>query len=392
MREGTWAEAREIAATSFPTLASERVSLREAFSRTAATDLRSLCELPAFATSAMDGWAVCGPSPWHIVGEVLMGKAPTIELTSGQCMRISTGGVVPRGCEGILPWENADESPTEVRGEIEPGAHIRPAGMECALDDLLAHQGGRIAPALIGLLAATGHDQVDVVRKPRVAIFFLGDELIHSGVPVDGAIRDALGPQLPALFELYGCDVVRAEFVKDDSELLNNTIKAALSEVDMIVTTGGTADGPRDFVRPAIASLNGDYLIDCAKVRPGYHILLARISHENRTLPFLALPGNPQSALAALVSFGAPVIDSLAGRKVSNFAGLTEISLTESFKTQPGFARLVPGNLVGNEFASSGYLGSAMLRGVASGSGFALISDSDAKKARWLALPQVVIS
>lgn len=391
MREGTWAQAREIASKSFTPLASERVSPRESFGRTAATELRSLCELPAFATSAMDGWAVCGSGPWQIVGEVLMGKAPTQELLTGQCMRISTGGVVPRGCEGILPWENATESANEVSGVIEAGAHIRPAGMECALGDLLASPGDRMTPALIGLLAATGHDQVEVIRKPRVAIFFLGDELIHQGVPLDGAIRDALGPQLPPLFELYGCEVVRAEFVKDDSELLNSTIKNALPDVDMIVTTGGTADGPRDFVRPAIASLAGEYLIDCVKVRPGYHILLAQIIKTNRTIPFLALPGNPQSALAALVSFGKPVIDLLVGRRAASFDELPEISLHENFKTQAGFARLVPGNVAAGQFTSSGYLGSAMLRGVANGSGFALVNEGD-RSAKWLALPNIVIA
>lgn len=125
-------------------------------------------------------------------------------------------------------------------------------------------------------------------------------------------------------------------------------------------------------------------MIDCVKVRPGYHVLLAKVSHAGRAIPFLALPGNPQSALAALYSFGKPLISTLLG--ASDF-DITEVELSSSLNTPAGFSRLVPGRLNGKEFTQTEYLGSAMLRGVAHAQGFALISpgvNPAGSNARWI--------
>jgi molybdopterin molybdotransferase len=386
MREASWSEARTIASHSFHQLQSESSPLVKSIGRTLASDLHSRCDLPAFETSSMDGWAVCGDGPWTIVGEVQMGKAPTESLSSGESMKISTGGVVPSGATAVLPWENATESDDYISGVVNMGDNIRPAGLESKTGDLLAKEGTSLTPPLVGLIAATGHDSVEVVKKPRIAFFFLGDELLHEGVPLNGAIRDALGPQLPGLLEHYGCETSSINFVEDDLNVLNSRINSALDNADIIITTGGTADGPRDFVKPAIAQLRGEYLIDCVKVRPGYHILVAKIKHSGREIPFIALPGNPQSALAAFTSFGKPIVDSLLGRAPLNYEDLRDIALQQNFKTQSEFSRLVPGNLEGNVFTPTEYLGSAMLRGVAFASGFALVSLGGAT-AKWLPLP-----
>jgi molybdopterin molybdotransferase len=125
-------------------------------------------------------------------------------------------------------------------------------------------------------------------------------------------------------------------------------------------------------------------VFDCVKVRPGYHVLLARLSKKPRDIAFLALPGNPQSALAALYSFGEPLIGSMLGasKKVSS-----EVELTSPLTTPEGFSRLVPGTINGKVFTPTAYLGSAMLRGVAHAQGFALISpgvNPAGSKARWI--------
>jgi len=126
-------------------------------------------------------------------------------------------------------------------------------------------------------------------------------------------------------------------------------------------------------------------IIDCVKVRPGYHVLLARVSHKAREIAFLALPGNPQSALAALYSFGKPLIKSLIGASQDQLA---EVEITTAFTTPEGFSRLVPGTIHAKEFTPTAYLGSAMLRGVAHAQGFALISpglNPAGSTARWIA-------
>jgi len=205
-------------------------------------------------------------------------------------------------------------------------------------------------------------------------------------VPIDGAIRDALGPQLPSLIESYGTRVDVATFVVDNLTALHSAISGALGKVDAIFTTGGTADGAQDFIRPVIEELGAELIVDCVRVRPGYHILVSRISEGDREIPFVALPGNPQSALAALSSFGRPLIYSLLGRKQEL---LKSIELSTEVTTAKDFSRILPGNLNGDLFTPTGYLNSAMLRGVASADGFALVEpgiNAVGAKARWITL------
>lgn len=384
MREGTWDQALSIASQSFPRLDSHTVSLADAIDRYLAEDTLSLCDLPAFETSSIDGWAVSGSGPWKLIGEVATGKTSAQVLHYGQCLAIATGGVIPLGTTSVIPWEDAIEKDGHISGEIEIGANIRPAGLESKRGDVLVTAGTRITPPMTGLFAAAGHDSINVIAQPRVAIFFLGDELIHAGVPVGGAIRDALGPQLPAVLTRMGSTISSAQFVKDDLNTLNGEIAKVLDFVDLIITTGGTADGPRDYVKPALKNLDAAMIIDCVKVRPGYHVLLSRVSHNARDIAFLALPGNPQSALAALYSFGNPLIKSFLGTSQEQ---LVEVELTTALTTSDGFSRLVPGNINGKLFTPAEYLGSAMLRGVAHSQGFALINPGEnpaGASARWI--------
>ncbi len=384
MREGTWDDAFGVASSSFSILESEKIALSDANTRTLARDLNALCDLPAFATSSMDGWAVASGGPWKVIGEVATGKTSNQIIGASECMKISTGGVIPAGTTAVIPWENATEQDGHIVGSVDHGANIRPAGAECKKDELLFKQGTHLAPPMLGLLAATGHDFLEVTRRPRIAIFFLGDELLHTGVPTDGSIRDALGPQIPAVLQSFGAEVVSATFVKDDLDTLNKQINSALDLADIIITTGGTADGPKDYVKAAIAHINGELIIDCVKVRPGYHTIVAQVNADARKIAFLALPGNPQSALAGLFSFGLPLINNLLGRIHKE---LKKITIASPISTPEGFSRLIPGRLNNGEFISADFLGSAMLRGVAVAEGFALINpgnNSPGSFARWI--------
>lgn len=386
MREVSWDEAFSLTISTFTALGVEQTPISESVGRVTAVDFYALCDLPAFTTSSMDGWAVSGVGPWSVVGEVATGKRSSRFLSSGECMRIGTGGVIPDGCTSVLPWEDANEELDQIHGEAVDGANFRPAALESLTGDLLCEAGTLLKPAMVGLLAATGHDKIVVRVKPRVGIFFLGDELLHTGVPTEGAIRDALGPQLPSLIEGYGTRVEIATFVIDNLMSLHTAISRVMSKVDVIFTTGGTADGAQDFIRPVIEKLNAELIVDCVRVRPGYHILVSKLSDGDREIPFVALPGNPQSALAALSSFGRPLVYSLLGRKQEQ---LKTIELTTEVATAKDFSRMLPGNLNGNLFTPTGYLNSAMLRGVATAEGFALVEpgfNEVGAKARWISL------
>lgn len=386
--EGLWDDAFAIARDSFTSLPTQSIALSDAYGRVLGADMSALCNLPAFETSSMDGWVVNGDGPWKIIGEVKTGQISGLSLGPSQCLAIATGGVIPDGGQAVVAWEAATERDGFIHGTSEVGANIRPAGAESKKGELLISAGTQLNAPKIGLLAAAGHDDVVVTRRPRIAIFFLGDELMHSGVPVDGLVRDALGPQLPAMLSAFGADVAFSDFVTDDLDVLVGKISSAINsqnnEIDMVITTGGTADGPRDFIKSAIAAFAGEYLIDRVKVRPGYHILLAKIASQKGTnLAFLALPGNPQSAIAALISFGRPIIDAMRGLTP---AVLVTVQMSQEMKVQEGFARLVPSVIENNICTPTNYLSSHMLRGVGAADGFALVSE--AGPTRWLPIPQ----
>jgi molybdopterin molybdotransferase len=386
-QELDWDRARELAGSICDQLASEVLPLENTIDRFLGQDYMALCDLPTFTTSSMDGWAVAGKGPWKIVGDVKAGAPYEKGLESGTTVRIATGAVIPQGTFGIVRWEVAKVDNEYVHAQVNEGADIRPAGEECREGDLLAKKGTRLTPALIGLLAACGHDRIEVIRKPRVALLLLGDELLLSGLPHSGRVRDSLGPQLPGWLDRLGTELVSTRYVTDELSSVIEALSQSLN-CDLVITTGGTADGPRDHVHNALDSLNASLVVDRVRSRPGHPMLLAKIPHRGKSVPLLGLPGNPQSAIVGLMSLGAPVIDSLLGRNAGELE--TVITQTEIFAPK-NFTRLVLGNLVQGRFEMGEHLGSAMLRGLAASRGFAVASSGITPvggQVRWLPLPQ----
>jgi molybdopterin molybdotransferase len=382
IQEAHWEQARSEAYGSWKKLPAEKISIGACFDRTLATDALALVELPTYPTSAMDGYAVAGKGPWKIVGEVKAGAPMKGALKDQTTVKIATGSVIPENTFGVIRWEVATVDGDELSGDIKQGQDIRPEGLESKQGDVLAAAGTVLNPGLIGLLAAAGHDALEVVRKPRATIILLGDEIVLDGLPHDGLVRDALGPQLPGWLHRLGVEVIATQYVSDELELVEKAFATAAKNSDIIFTTGGTADGPRDHVRSAIAGLKGELIIDRVKVRPGHPMVLA---HINKT-PLVGLPGNPQSAIVALLTLGQPVIDALMGRKE---AELHQIVTGDDINVPEGFTRLVLGNIVDGWFEMGEYLGSAMLRGLAHSTGFAVAEKSmeEGEMVAWLPLP-----
>lgn len=387
LREASWSSARAAAHLIGIRLDPELVGVDALDGRVLASDHHALCELPSFDSSAMDGWAVAGDGPWRVIGDVTAGHPIAARLTPGTCVRIATGGVVPEGVTGVLRWEDASVADGVVDGSIDMGADIRPAGEECRVGDLVAPASTRVGPALAGFLAATGHDEVEVVRRPRVALILLGDELLTSGVPEGGRVRDSLGPQLPGWIERTGAQVVSADQVADDPTSIRRALEGAARSADLVITTGGTADGPRDHVKGAVSDLAGRLVVDRVAVRPGHPMLLASLPGPSaRPVPLVGLPGNPHSAVVGFVTLAVPVIDAMLGRSP---APLLSARAGEELRTPPGHTRLIAGNVVNGVFHLSPYGGSAMLRGLARSTGFAVVTSPVPAQAEveWLPLP-----
>lgn len=397
MRAPKWDEARRAARAARP-LPSESVDLVDADRRVLAGDMSALTALPAFTTSAMDGWAVSGDGPWRVVGRSLAGSAAAPAMTSGEAIGIATGARLPPGADRIVRRENGRLTDGILTAEAASSGDIRPAGEECEQDEILAVAGQELSPALIGLLAAAGHDSpLSVVRRPAAHLLILGDELLTSGVPRDGKVRDSLGTQLPAWLSRLGARPNGHTRVPDRLQDLVSALARVADINDVVVTTGGTAAGPVDFLHRAIEVLDGDLIVDQVAVRPGHPMLLARlpgrpgpasVSGDDGTDKWLlGLPGNPQSAIAGLMTLGQPLVDSLLGRGERD---LEELRACEPISAPASETRLVAGNAKRDEFRPCRHLGSAMLRGLAAGTGFAVVPPGGVAaggEVRWLPLP-----
>jgi molybdopterin molybdotransferase len=382
-RQGVpFSAARRIAQEAVTPLAPRDVPVSRAAGQVLATPLAALCDLPAFDTSAMDGWAVAGTGPWRLAGEVLAGQRAARALGEHEGVRIATGAGVPVGADAVVRREDGR---IERRGAVEwlraartpvPGQDIRPRGQECIAGDELLAAGTVVTPAIVGLAAAAGYDELAVVPRPRVDVLVLGDELLDGGLPRDGRVRDALGPLLPPWLTALGADVAGVRSLGDDADLLRQAI--GRSTADLVITTGGTAAGPVDFVHPVLRGLDARLLVDGVAIRPGHPMLLARLPSGR---PLVGLPGNPLAAVSAMLTLAAPLLRTLAGRpQPPPGSGPFTAVLSEEVAGHPRDTRLVPVVLDRAKGTARPlrFHGPAMLRGLASADAMAVIAPGGA--------------
>lgn len=378
-----WAASRSAAHGCLPSAPLEYLPVSHAHRRVLASDLVAGTALPAFTSSAMDGWAVSGPGPWTVTGTVLAGGSAGA-LALGEGVVIATGACVPAGATAVLRSEDGIRCGDRLEGYIHAGDHLRPAGEEARRGELIAAAGSLLTPARLGLAAAAGYDVVPVVRRPTVSVLVLGDELLAHGVSGHGRVRDSLGPQLPAWLDLLGCDVRSVTRVPDTLGHLVDALGSA-GDADVMVTTGGTAAGPVDLLHRAIESLAGALVVDSVAVRPGHPMLLARLPEGAAVL---GLPGNPQAAIAALLTLGAPLVDGLLGRPL---ADLDHVRSREPLTAPERATRLVLARRGDAGALAVEHQGSAMLRGLAEADGYVVVPPGGCSadvRLPWLPLPR----
>ncbi|WP_394768803.1 molybdopterin molybdotransferase MoeA [Lacisediminihabitans sp.] len=363
-----WHTARALASSAAARLPAETVPLDEAIGRVLAADVLALCDLPHYASSAMDGWAVRGDGPWAIT---------TGALSPGTASVVQTGGVIPHGADAVLRSESGS---VRVRGgrsvlssttdEPRHAQHIRTAGDEARLSDLLIAAGTPINPAHVAVAAAGGHDELGVICRPRVALIFTGDEIVESGIPGPGRVRDSFGPQLPAVVGMLGGAVVSASRVRDDLAATIAALGGGTSDSDLVITTGGTGDSSVDHIHAALRSIGAEVLVPRVAMRPGGPSLLARLP-DGRLL--VGLPGNPLAAMMGLVTLVEPVIAALGGRPEPV---LGTVATAEPLPGRAGSSVLVPYRLLDGRAVANPWLGSGMMRGLAEAAGVLIVPPS----------------
>lgn len=386
MSDLSWQQAREIAGSLLAPESAERIPIADAQGRTLAEPVSALVDLPGFATAAMDGWVVSGSGPWKVMGTIDTGTPASQALRSQEAMRIATGGAVPEGADAVIPWEVAQFDGSVVTAQIPDKLHIRPRGEECVAGDVLAGRGDVVNPALLGSLAAAGVDEVLVYRMPTFAVLIVGDEVVETGIPVPGQVRDALGVQLPGWIHAYGGRLTQIRRVADDADTLQSVLRSAIEHADVVIATGGTARGHRDYLRSTLDALDAQVLVDGVAVRPGHPMTLAAVQGT----PIVGLPGNPLSALVAMVTLVEPMVDAWNGR-----AGraMPRVQMAEAISPlHKGLTRLMVGRRELGGFRQVQHVSSAMLRGIAHADGWAVVPPEGAAQGQtleWIPVPWI---
>ncbi|WP_406284614.1 molybdopterin molybdotransferase MoeA [Embleya sp. NBC_00896] len=365
-----WPEARATARAAGRPLPAVSRTLHHARDHVLARPIVALTDLPSFDTSAMDGWAVAGPGPWRVRGRLLAGD-PGEDigmLRDGDAVEIATGARVPHGATAVLRSEQSRVEGRTLFGDvhIQQGTDIRACGQECRRGDELLPAGTTVTPGVTGLAAASGYDELVVIDRPRVELLVLGDELLDAGLPRDGRIRDALGPLITPWLRTLGADLLRVRRVGDNLDTLRGHVTA--SRADVVITTGGTADGPRDHVHRLLADLEADVLVDGVAVRPGHPMLLAHLPGDRPGAGryLVGLPGNPLAAVAGMLTLAVPLLRRLSGRPEPR---PRRIRAGVDIAGHPRDTRLVPMR-ADRPLAFSG---PAMLRGLAVADGIAVV-------------------
>ena len=295
----------------------ETVDLGGAVGRFLFTDIEAPHDVPSFSNSAMDGYAVVGVdvseagAELDVVGEVAAGESSDRELKPGEAMKIMTGAPMPPGADTVVRVEDTTDLDGQVRIEVavETGKAVRYPGSDVQVGERLFEAGTRLGEAHIGVLATVGVANVEVARRPKVAVLSTGDELVAAGVAelAPGRIRDSNRPMLLALVEAAGAEAVDFGRVPDDEDVLRSVLGQAAATCQMIVTSGGVSMGEYDVVKSLLTKAGVDFFGVAMKPgKPqGYGVLGGA--------QFFGLPGNPVSVFVSFEQFVRPAILAAQG-------------------------------------------------------------------------------
>ena len=322
-------EAQDEMLRHFRALPVEEVPLLSTLGRTLGRPMRADADVPPFANSAMDGYAVraadldtAGPEPiLAVIGEVPAGGVARRPVEPGTAMRIMTGAPLPDGADTVIPFEDTDEGQSGslwTSGKVrihkvwQAGAHVRAAGEDLRAGMVVIEQGAVIGPAAVGVLASIGAATVPVHRRPRVAILATGDELVDVGErPGPGQIRNANGYANAAQVWAAGGEVLQLPIARDTEAELRARLQAGLDwGADMFLTSGGVSVGDYDVVKKVLQSM-GEMQFWRVRMKPGKPIAFGHVEQ----VPLLGLPGNPVSAMVGFELFGRPALLKMLGRR-----------------------------------------------------------------------------
>ncbi|PUE39138.1 gephyrin-like molybdotransferase Glp [Limnohabitans sp. Hippo3] len=328
-----------------PVREQETVALMQAHGRILARDVVSPISVPPHDNSAMDGYAFRGtelqtdrPTVLTVVGTALAGAAWQGTVNAGECVRIMTGAIMPAGLDTVVPQELVQMDGDKVQispGLLQAGDNRRLAGEDLMAGHPALLAGTRIGPAACGLLASLGLPTANVWRRPKVAYFSTGDEILSLGeAPREGAVYDSNRYTVAGMVQALGCELIDMGVVRDEPTALEQAFVHAVSQADAIITSGGVSVGEADYTKAMMKKL-GDVAFWRIAMRPGRPMAVGRIQRGERSAILFGLPGNPVAVMVTFAAFVRPALQRLMGWQAPPLP-LLKAKSTEALRKKPG--------------------------------------------------------
>lgn len=346
MRVTSPGDVLQIISEQFRALADETLPLEKAGGRYLAATITAPEDIPGFDRSTVDGYALFSgdsfgasesmPAMLEFAGEVLMGK-PAPPINNGQCCLVHTGGMLPAGADAVVMVEETDLSGSlvQVFSQVAPAENVIHRGEDLKMGDPALLKGSKLRAPEIGLLASLGISTVRVHRRPVTGLFSSGDELVDYNAATlgPGRIRDSNAPALQFLAEQLGTEVKHGGILPDSFDSFLEKSRSMLGETDLLVFSGGSSVGSRDFTARTMQELGKPgLLVEGVSIQPGKPTLLANCGGK----PVLGLPGHPVSALNIFSIFGKAIIGRLAGQDKPGFEPTVKAVLTRNISSKSG--------------------------------------------------------
>ncbi len=309
----------------------ERVAVARAAGRVLVEDVRAPMALPSFDNSAMDGYALravdaaAPDASLRLIGEQFAGLPQGFRVGPGECVRITTGAPLPEGADAVVMKEatRIDRGRIFLAAPVAPDTHVRRAGEDVAVGDLLLRAGMRLTPVQASLAAAVGLAELPVARRPTVAVFTTGDELRPPGQELEpGTIHDSNRTLLMSLLVAEGLEPFAWPILPDDPERMRALLRDAGNAFDVVITCGGVSAGEKDYLPELLAELGRIHFWKML-MRPGMPLLFGAIGQAQ----VLALPGNPVSVLATFLTLGRRLLRGLQGDAMPSQAVAARLSM-----------------------------------------------------------------
>lgn len=316
-----------------------------------AEDIIATLDLPPFNQSNVDGYAVnfsdTKEKNWKVISEIKAGDEASIQLNTGEAIRIFTGAMVPENATAVIMQEKINRSDDRINyleAELLKNEHIRKKGSQIKAGELAVPKGTIITPAVIGFITSLGINDIVVYRKPRITLVITGNELQAAGMDLlQGKVYESNSSSLSAAISAMGLHLEQILFVKDDKLRLSKTIEAAFKNSDLLLISGGISVGDYDFVNEVLTENRTEALFYKIAQKPGKPLYFGK----NKQCFVFGLPGNPASALTCFYEYVYPCLKLMQGR-VNCFLSQLEIVSESDIPKKKGLANFLKAQVKGS--------------------------------------------